>query len=121
MAVEPQTRTLPSAAALISPFLGQYAVIVFASLAGALWPLSSAPTATRRDGALLLLRLVVTAAALSGSVAWLIELKLGYPASKVMAPVAFAIAAGGDRWRDVVGRLKDEVFSRLPGARKGGE
>lgn len=97
---EPQANIAAVVVAIVSPFFGQYAIVLFAALAGALWPLSAASTSTRRDGALLLLRLVATSAALTGFVAWMLEQRLGFPASKAVAPVAFLIAWFGDAWRD---------------------
>jgi hypothetical protein len=114
---EPQASVTALAVALISPLFGQYAVIVFAALAGSLWPLSAAPTATRMDGAKLLLRLVCTSAALSGFVAWALEQKAGFPASQAMAPVAFLIAAMGNRW----GELFDKIAQRLGSIIGGGQ
>lgn len=92
-----------------APFTGQYAVIVYAALAGALWPLAAAKTATRFDAAMLLVRLVGTAAALTYAVAWVLEKKAGVPASISLSPVAFVIAAIGNRW----GVLFDEVVERV--------
>lgn len=114
---EPQANTAAVVVALISPFFGQYAIVLFAALAGALWPLSAASTSTRRDGALLLLRLVATSAALTGFVAWMLEQRLGFPASKAMAPVAFLISAVGDRWRDIF----DSVVARVRATITGGQ
>lgn len=101
--------------ALASTFFGHYAVIIFAALAGGLWPLSGATTATRRDGALLLLRLVLTAAALTGFIAMLVERHFGMPAVEAMAPVAFVIAAMGDRWRDILDSIVERVRSIIGG------
>jgi len=112
---EPHSNTAVVAVAIVSPFFGQYAVLLFASLAGSLWALSSASTTTRRDGALLLLRLVATSAALTGFVAWLLEQRLGIPASKAVAPVAFLISAVGDRWRDILDSVVARVRSTITG------
>lgn len=114
---EPQSNTAAVVVAIVSPFFGQYAIVLFAALAGALWPLSSTSTGTRRDGALLLLRLVATSAALTGFVAWMLEQRLGFPASKAMAPVAFLISAVGDRWRDIL----DSVVARVRATITGGQ
>lgn len=104
-----------------APFTGQYAVIVFAALAGALWPLAAAKTATRIEAAMLLVRLVGTAAALTYAVAWVLEQKAGVPASVGLSPVAFLIAAIGNRW----GVLFDEAVERarraIRGAAAGGD
>lgn len=99
---EPQTSIAAVFVALISPLTGSFSVIVFAALAGATWPLASASTATRWQGAFLLLRLVLTSVALTGFIAYLVEQQVGYPANKLLAPVAFLIAWIGDAWRDPV-------------------
>lgn len=105
---EPQTSVTAVVVALLTPFTGPFSVIVFAALAGATWPLAAADTATRRQGAFLLIRLVLTSAALTGFVAFLLEQQFGYPANKVLAPVAFLIAWFGDAWRDP-GALVDKA------------
>lgn len=97
---EPQTSVAAVAVALLSPLAGPFAVVVFAALAGATWPLAATNTTTRWQGAFLLIRLVLTSVALTGFIAFLVERQLGYPANKVLAPVAFLIAWFGDAWRD---------------------
>ncbi len=88
--------------AMLGPVAGEYAAILFAALAGALWPLSATATITRRAGAWMLLRLVATSVALTGVAAWAANQHLGIPVSTALAPVSFAIAAMGDRWRDMI-------------------
>lgn len=105
---EPQTSIAAVFVALISPLTGSFSVIVFAALAGATWPLAAADTATRKQGAFLLVRLVLTSAALTGFIAFLVEQQFGFPANKVLAPVAFLIAWFGDAWRDP-GALVDKA------------
>lgn len=105
---EPQTSVAAVLVALLSPLAGPFSVIVFAALAGATWPLAAADTATRKQGAFLLIRLVLTSAALTGFVAFLLEQQFGFPANKVLAPVAFLIAWFGDAWRDP-GALVDKA------------
>lgn len=100
------------AAALIAvfgPAAGEYAAIVFAALGGALWPLAQRGEISRLQGALLVLRLVITAASLTGLAAWWIERHWGVPAATATAPIAFGIAALGDRWT----ALLDAVGERL--------
>lgn len=107
---EPQTSAAALVVALLSPLTGPFAVIVLAALAGATWPLAAADTATRRQGAFLLIRLVLTSVALTGFIAFLVEQQLGFPANKVLAPVAFVIAWIGDAWRDpaaLIGKAVD--------------
>lgn len=114
--------TLPSAVgivaigvALLGPMAGPYAVIVLAALAGALWALAQAPTATRAAGAMLLLRLVLTAVVMTSGVAWLLESQYAWPAHQMLAPVAFLIGMGGDRWRYVVDVIVKSVGRRIGG------
>lgn len=87
---------------LISPAADAYAVIVLCSLAGALWALAAASTERRRDGAWLVLRLVLTATVLTVSVSVLIERLYGLPAGDVLPGVAFTLGMGPERWRALV-------------------
>ena len=108
---EPQMSTLAgglltAAAAVLT---GDYFVICVCALAGATWPLAAASTQTRMQGAFLLVRLVLTAAALSSVAAYLIEAHFHIPATKALAPVAFLIAAMGDRWQTILGALGDRL------------
>jgi hypothetical protein len=114
---EPQTSATAAIVAAVAPLAGQYAVIVFAALAGSLWALASAKTETRLDGAKLLLRLVLTAAVLTGFVAWALEQQTGFPASKAVAPVAFFIGMFGDRWTDVRDAIVQRVVSVIGGGK----
>lgn len=107
---EPQTSAAAVVVALLSPLTGPFSVIVFAALAGATWPLAAADTATRKQGAFLLLRLVLTSVALTGFIAFLVEQQVGYPANKVLAPLAFLIAWFGDAWR-TPGTLVDKALA----------
>lgn len=106
---ELQTSTTAAVMAAAAPLAGQYAVIVFAAIGGSLCALSMAKTTTRVDGAKLLMRVVLTATALTGAIAWLLEAKAGLPASKAIAPVAFFIGMFGDRW----GEIREAVVNRL--------
>lgn len=106
------------AAALIAalgPAAGEYATIVFAALAGALWPLAQRAEITRTQGALLVLRLVMTAAVLTSIVAWWIESTWHVPAATTMAPVAFLISALGERWGGLLDSLAERVKALIGG------
>lgn len=105
---------------LVGPLAGPYAVIVLSALAGALWALASSSTSTRFAGAILLLRLVLSSLVLTGVVAWWVESQYGWPAHHMLAPIAFAIAMGGDRWRGLAGRMVDVVARRISGGQGGG-
>lgn len=109
---------------VLGPFAGPYAVIVMASLLGAMWPLSVMPNMTRRSGALFLLRIVSTAVVLTTSAAWYLEQSYGFPAVHGMAVVAFFIGALGNGWAPVLGALRQGLtvaangVGRLAGAGK---
>lgn len=95
--------------AVLGPLAGPYALIVFAALAGALWPLSSAETETRAAGAWLLLRCTLTAVALTAFIGQGLDKFYGIPAIEALAPVAFAIGALGNGWRPVFAALAGAV------------
>lgn len=113
MALDAQHPPGPAAAAaliaLVGQLTGQHATIILAALAGAMWPLSSRPTATRGEAALLLLRLVLTASALGGLAAWLLETRLGVPSQFAPSAAAWAIGAAGDGWKDLIRAGLDRV------------
>ena len=107
--------------ALLGPMAGPYALIVFAALAGALWPLSAADTMTRTAGAWLLLRCTLTAVALTSGLSLLLQSQWQIPAKESLAPVAFAIGALGNGWRPVfeaVGAALQAALSRASGGPK---
>lgn len=87
--------------ALLGPMAGPYALIVFAALAGALWPLSAATTMSRAAGAWLLLRCTLTAVALTEVVSLVVQTHWAIPAKESLSPVAFFIGALGNGWRPV--------------------
>lgn len=97
------------ATALLGPAAGPYAVIVLSALAGSLWALSKQQTPTRLSGALLILRLMMTAVALTGAAAWWLDTHYEIPAHQILGPIAFAIGALGDRW----GPVLDAIGARL--------
>lgn len=104
--------------ALLGPMAGPYALIVFAALAGALWPLSAADTMTRSAGFWLMLRCTLTAVALTSALSLLLQSRWQIPASEALAPVAFAIGALGNGWRPVfeaIGSAVRGVLSSIGG------
>lgn len=106
--------------ALLGPMAGPYALIVFAALAGALWPLSAADTMTRSAGAWLLLRCTLTAVVLTSALSLLLQNQWQIPANEALAPVAFAIGALGNGWRPVfeaVGSALQAVLARAGGSK----
>lgn len=84
---------------------GDYISILFGAVAGGLWPLSAASTSSRRDGVLLMFKLVSAALVFTGLVAYLLERTHAIPATRALAPVAFLIAVAGNRWMGVVDSL----------------
>lgn len=104
--------------ALFGPLAGPWALIVFAALCGAMWPLSAAATGSRLSGAWLLLRCTLTAVVLTALLSGLVERFWKFPASEAWAPVAFFIGALGNGWRpvfDAFGRALGAVLGRAGG------
>ena len=93
-----------AAVGVLGPLAGPYAVIIFAALAGAMWPLSAVRT-DPCEGAWLLLRCTLTAVVLTVFAAQLIERYTGWPAHSALAPIALAIGAMGNGWRSIFGAL----------------
>ena len=98
--------------------LGDFPTALMAALAGAMWPLAYTKTTTRRDGVLLLLRVTSTSVIFTGIAVWSMETKFGVPASKVHAPVAWALAAFGDNWWELIGALKKRALSFISGSKE---
>ena len=78
--------------AVLGPVAGEYAAILFAALAGALWPLSARKGITRGEGALLLLRLVATSVVLTGMAAYYVHQYTGVPVLTAMSEIAGGLA-----------------------------
>lgn len=97
------------AVAVFGPMAGPYALIVFSALAGAMWPLLSSSTMTRKAGAWMLFRCTLTAVMLTGSCSLILQQIYRIPANESLGLVAFAIGAVGNGWRavfaDVAGGL----------------
>jgi hypothetical protein len=111
---EPSTSSISITAlaiAVLGPMMGPYALIVFAALAGALWPLSTMPTVTRMQGAAFLVRVVALAVVLTGTAAYWIETKYKVPAVESVALVAFCIGAMGNGWRPVLQGLRGALVN----------
>lgn len=103
--------------AVLAPMFGNNALIIMSALAGAMWPLSVRESRGRLDSAFFMLRLVCTAAVLTGFTAHIIEQKFGYHSQEIISPVAFAIGAVGDRWRTIFSDCVD--YARQILLRKG--
>ena len=100
---------------LLGPFAGPYALIVMASLLGAMWPLSVMPGITKKAGAFFLLRIVSAAVILTASAAWYLETSYGFPAVHGMAVVAFFIGALGNGWGPVLSALRQGIAAAAKG------
>lgn len=104
--------------ALFGPAAGEYAAVLFGALSGALWALSSREGITRSQGALMVVRLVLTAFVLTGLVAAWIESQWAVPAKTALAPAALTIAAIGDRWREIVSEGVSRIKAVISGGNK---
>lgn len=103
--------------ALLGPAAGEYAVIVLSALAGSLWALSRSGSAARIDGAVMVLRLVLTAVVLTGGAAYWINSMHEVPMHQLLAPVAFFIGAFGDRWPAALDALWRRLIGRINGTK----
>lgn len=109
--------------ALLGPAAGPWALILFAALAGAQWPLSSTATGSRAAGAWLLLRCTLTSLVLTAALSAVLEAQFGWAAGELLAPVAFFVAALGNGWRPVIGALgaaASALLGRAAGSREAG-
>lgn len=104
--------------AAFGPAFGEYAVVVFAALAGSSWPLSSRAGITRTQGAAMVLRLVLTASALTGVAAAVAQHYIGIQSAALLSPIAFGIAVLGDSWRDIISALAKRVMGKVAGEDK---
>lgn len=95
------------AVALLGPLAGPYASIVFAALAGSLWPLSSTEGLTRLSGAWLLLRCVLTSTVLTGTASAILSAQYGIQPTELLSPVAFFLGALGNGWKPVFSALSN--------------
>lgn len=94
---EPGTSTLSGAALLafvaaaVGPVLGEYAVVIVCSFAGALVHVTTTPRSSRTAGAPILLRGVVFGFAFTGLIAKGATAITGLPATDLVAPAAVLI------------------------------
>lgn len=109
------TSLVAVAGVLVGPIAGDYAVIVFASLAGSLWALARGPSMSRGEGARLVLRVLLTAVALTGGAALWLEHNYHWPAKHLLAPLAFIVGLFGDRWTALVDLAWARLMDRLRG------
>lgn len=93
------------AIAILGPMAGPYSAILFAALAGSLWPLSSVEGLTKMAGAWLVLRCVLTAIVLTSTGAAIVASVYSVPPLELLSPVAFFLGALGNGWRPVFASL----------------
>jgi hypothetical protein len=115
------TSGVTAVAVAITGYLsGDYTSILFGAIAGSFWPLGGATTESRLKAAWLLVKLVMTALALTGFIAHLLEQhKAVENASFVLGPIAFFIAVLGDRWVRVFDSLANGLVSVVDATAKG--
>lgn len=106
------------AIALVGPAAGEYAVILLCALVGSMWPLGQRDDLSRAKGAMLVVKLVGTSAALTAFVAFLAQQFTGWPLPLLLAPVAFFIAAIGNSWLAVIGAVAKRVIAIVSGAKQ---
>lgn len=121
--VEPTSTTGLSltafAVALLGPLAGPYSAIVFAALAGSLWPLSSTDGLTRTSGAWLLARCVLTATVLTSTASAILAKYYDLPPTELLSPVAFFLGALGNGWKPVLSAVANLIANTIgnkPGA-----
>lgn len=101
--------------ALLGPVAGPYSLIVMASLAGAMWPLSTMDHISKKQGAFFLLRIVTTAVICTGTAAWFLADKFNLPVYEGMSVAGFGIGALGNGWGKVFRGLRDGLAAVLKG------
>lgn len=99
------------AIAIAGPFAGPYSAILFAALAGSLWPLSMSEGITRAAGAWLMLRCVLTATVLTSIASELLAAQYGMEPTELLSPVAFVISAMGNGWRPILASASNLLAS----------
>lgn len=101
--------------ALFGSIAGEYALIIFAALAGGFWAVSTISTENKVKAGIFLIKIVFTAIVLTGAVAAFLELKFGWPVKQVIAPAAFIIGFMGNKWPQILNRVLNKF---LPGPGK---
>jgi len=130
---EPATTAVTAASAsatvllvsALGPTAGPWAVIIAASLAGAMWPVSGTRTRTDREALMLMLRCALLAIFGTGAIASYLESRYGLPLSEGLGIVSLAIGALGNGWSAffsgfaaLMGGAADVIFSRRNGSGK---
>lgn len=111
---------------ILGPQAGPWALILMASVAGALWPLSGTRTNGNVEAAMLLLRCTLLALFFTGLIAGYLESEYGLPVSDGLSLVALGIGAMGNGWSaffsgfsGLMGGAAGVIFSRRDGGRNG--
>jgi hypothetical protein len=86
------------ASAIVGQELGPLLTIGAAAFIGALVSLGEVVTPTRREAVLYIVRYVLMALVITGTLSFLIERYTGLPAIEMLALVAFVIGWVGNRW-----------------------
>lgn len=104
---------------ILGPQAGPWALIIMASVAGGLWPLSGTRTRSQWEAAMLLLRCALLAIFCTGMIAGYLESAYGLPVSDGLSLAALAIGAMGNGWKaffagfsSLMGGAANVVFSR---------
>lgn len=122
---EPAAVTAASASATVlfvsffGPTAGPWAVIIAASLAGAMWPVSGTRTQTDPEALMLMIRCALLAIFCTGALARFLESRYGLPLTEGLGIVSLAIGAMGNGWNAffsgfsaLMGGAADVLFSR---------
>lgn len=105
--------------AIAGCFTGDIGVIVMGAVGGALWPVCTVATSSRKEAVLLLFKLVATALALTGAAVHLLEVYHGIPPARSTGPAAFCIAVAGNRWLGAVDAVADGAKTIFKAAVRG--
>lgn len=104
--------------ALAGYVTGDTVTIILGATFGALWAIGNAETKSRWDALILVVKLVGTALALTGLLAYLLETNGHVPATRTLAPIAFLISMVGTRWPKLVDAAVDGLIRLIGGAIK---
>jgi hypothetical protein len=95
------------------PTVGPFAMLLFASVIGALLPMSKEGEMTRLEGAVYIAICVGVSLSLTGLCVWLVQNFTTVPGNIVFMPLAFLLAAGRPFILSFVGRVFDGAAAGL--------
>lgn len=111
---------------ILGPQAGPWALILVASVAGSLWPLSGTRTHSNGQAAMLIMRCTLLAVFFTGLISSYLESEYGLPVSDGLSLVALGIGAMGNGWTSffagfsgLMGGAAGAVFSRRDGGNNG--